>query len=453
MLRLVSNTCVAALLATSTVVTEQAGQADIILVGAKVVTADPSQPVAEAIALAGDRIRAVGSIEEIRRLAGVRTRSINLQGATILPGLIDGHVHLLIAPQITDAASLRSYERTALPKVMTDFISHGITTVRSAGDPLPYIVELRDRMNHSVVGPRLVVTGPQANKTDFHAAGVCRNNPFCLQGLVVEPQNQEQARQAVRELARAKVDAVKIVIDDRFPNIPPLSDSVVAALVDEAHRSELRAIAHMAHVMVVADISTARRLIELGLDEFVHPPFFAAEAEPVPDDVSQLANMLNSRKVPVGTTLSAFDAYQDASGAEQTPGGAPYTPVRRQSFERLLRIVPLLADAGVRLVVGTDWIDRPPNADDPRLMAGARTLHEMEILRRAGLTTTDIVTAATRNGAEALGIADKLGTIAEHKLADLVILNGDFLQDFSALYRPIAVLKEGRLVQGALPER
>ena len=452
MLRLVSNTCVAALLATSTVVTSQDGQADIIVVGAKVVTADPSQPIAEAIALAGDRIRAVGSIEEIRRLAGVQTRSVNLRGATIIPGLIDAHVHLLIAPQITDEPSLRSYERTALPKIMTGFISHGITTVRSVGDPLPYIVDLRDRMNNSVVGPRLVVTGPQATSPGFHAATtVCPNNPFCRQGLVVEPQNEEQARQAVRELARAKVDAVKIVIDDRF--VPPLSDSIVAALVDEAHRSELRAITHMAHVMVAADISTARRLIELGLDEFVHPPFFGAAAEPVPDEVSQLANMLNGRRVPVTTTASVFDAYKDASGAEQAANGGPYTPVRRQSFERLLRILRLFADGGVRLVVGTDWHERPLNADDPRLMAGARTLHEMEILRRAGLTTTDIVTAATRNGAEALGIADKLGTIAEGKLADLVILNGDFLQDFSALHRPIAVLKEGRLVHGTLPER
>ena len=109
MLRLVSNTCVAALLATSTVVTSQDVQADIILVGAKVVTADPSRPIAEAIALAGGRIRAVGSIEEIRRLSGVQTRSVNLQGATIIPGLIDAHVHLLIAPQITDEPSLRSY--------------------------------------------------------------------------------------------------------------------------------------------------------------------------------------------------------------------------------------------------------------------------------------------------------------------------------------------------------
>lgn len=454
MLRLASTACLAALLATSTVVTGQAGQADIILVGAKVVTADPSQPLAEAIALAGDRIRAVGSIEEIRRLAGMQTRSINLQGATILPGLIDAHVHLLIAPQITDEPSLRRYERTALLKVMTGFISHGVTTVRSVGDPLPYIVELRDRMNHSVVGPRLVITGPQATSPGFHAATtVCPNNPFCRQGLVVEPRNEEQARQAVRELARARVDAVKIVVDDRFPNVPPLSDSIVATLVDEAHRSKLRAIAHMAHVTAVADISTARRLIELGLDEFVHPPFFGVATEPILDEVSQMANLLNGRNIPVTTTVSVFDGYKDASGAEQAANGGPYTPVRRQTFERLLKILQRFADAKVRLVVGTDWHERPLNADDPRLMAGARTLHEMEILRRAGLTTTDIVTAATRNGAEALGIADKLGTIAEGKLADLVILNGDFLQDFSALHRPIALFKEGRLVHGSLPER
>ena len=209
---------------------------------------------------------------------------------------------------------------------------------------------------------------------------------------------------AVRELTRATVNAVKIVIDDRTPNVLPLSDSIVAALVDEAHRSGLRAIAHM---VVVTDISTARRLMELGLDEFVHPPSIIA-ADPVPDEVSPLAKILTDRKVPVTTTVSVFDAYKDASGAEQASNGGPYTPVRRQSFERLLRIVPVLANAGVRLVVGTDWVDRPINADDPRLMPGAKNLHEMEILRRAGLTTTDILTATTRDATEALGVADKL---------------------------------------------
>jgi imidazolonepropionase-like amidohydrolase len=91
--------------------------------------------------------------------------------------------------------------------------------------------------------------------------------------------------------------------------------------------------------------------------------------------------------------------------------------------------------------------------DDPRLLPGALTLYEMEVLHRAGLPTPAILTAATRNGAEALRIIDKVGTITEGKLADLVVLDGDFLQDFSALHRTVAVLKGGRVVHGTLPER
>jgi imidazolonepropionase-like amidohydrolase len=77
----------------------------------------------------------------------------------------------------------------------------------------------------------------------------------------------------------------------------------------------------------------------------------------------------------------------------------------------------------------------------------------MDVLRRAGLSPSAILTAATRNAAEALGIIDKVGTIADGKLADLVVLDGDFLQDFSALHRTVAVLKGGRVVHGTLPER
>jgi imidazolonepropionase-like amidohydrolase len=77
----------------------------------------------------------------------------------------------------------------------------------------------------------------------------------------------------------------------------------------------------------------------------------------------------------------------------------------------------------------------------------------MEVLHRAGLPTPAILTAATRNGAEALRIIDNVGTITEGKLADLVVLDGDLLQDFSALHRTVAVLKGGRVVHGTLPER
>jgi imidazolonepropionase-like amidohydrolase len=111
-------------------------------------------------------------------------------------------------------------------------------------------------------------------------------------------------------------------------------------------------------------------------------------------------------------------------------------------------------------VVGTDWVadsdffrEDDVRLNDPRVQPGARTLYEMDLLRRAGLSTTAILAAATRNAADALGIGDKVGTLAEGKLADLVILDGDLLRDFSALRRTVAVLKGGRVVHGMLPER
>lgn len=447
MFRIMASTCLLGVLASPTAV---AGQADVIFVGAKVLTGDSSRPTAEAVALAGDRIRAVGPNEEIRRLAGPKTRIVDLRGGTLIPGLIDAHVHLLTAPEIVDEPSLRNYERTALPKIMTDFISHGITTVRSTGDPLPYIPQLRDRMDQVLTGPRLVITGPVPSSPGGHpATTVCQNNPFCRQGLAREVENEQQARQAVRELAGAKVDAVKVVIDDVIGKVPPLSDAVVAALVDETHRSGLRIIAH---VSVTKDVSTAKRLGGLGLDEFVHLPINVLNT-PDPAEVQQVAAMLVGRKIPVTTTVSSFDAYRDTTGAERAANGIPYTPAVRRRFEGALKTVRVLADAGVKLVVGTDWFNGPVKFDDARLVPGARTLHEMELLRRAGLPTSAILTAATRNAAEALGIIDKVGTIAEGKLADLVVLDGDFLQDFSALRRTVAVFRRGRVVHGSLPSR
>jgi enamidase len=466
MLRIIATTCVIGLLASPTAM---AGQADIILVGAKVLTGDSNQPAAEAVALAGERIRAVGPSAEIRRLAGPRTRVVDLRGRTLIAGLIDAHVHLLgLPPDVVDEPSQRNYERTTLLKVMAGFISHGITTVRSTGDPLPYIAQLRDRLERGqLVGPRLLITGPIPSSPGGFPVSMCRDNPFCRQMGFRVIESEEQARQVVRELARAKVDAIKVVVDDVYGKVPALSDAVISALVDETHRTGLRVIVHVS----VAKDAIARRLIEWGVDEFVH--LFVSDrrgthfalapindlSPPNPAEVSQIAGLLVARNIPVTTTVSNGDAYRDTTGVERllVGGSPPYTPAMRQRLEWSLNTVRGFADAGVKLVLGTDDVGPPPSnsvvRDDPRLQPGARTLHEMELLHRAGLPTPAILTAATRNAAEALRIIDKVGTIAEGKLADLVILDGDFLQDFSTLHRTVAVLKGGRVVHGALPER
>jgi imidazolonepropionase-like amidohydrolase len=433
------------------------GQADLVFVGGTILTADPDQPMAEAIALEGDRITALGPDAEIRRLAGPTTGVVHLGGRTLIPGLIDAHVHLLVAPDvIVDEASLRDYERMTLPEVMSSFLSHGITTVRSTGDPLPYIAELRDRMAGSTAGPRVVITGPVPSSPGGHpATTVCRGNLFCRHTLAREIENEEQTRQAVQELARANVDAVKIIVDElaaEFLSLdsPRLSDEIVAALVEEAHRNNLRIIAH---VTVKEAIPVVRRLIELGLDGFVHDPLSEARV-PDPAEVVSVAAMLRDAEIPVTTTISNFDTFRDATGAERffVGGGTPYTPLLSGVFEASLMSARALEDAGVKLVVGTDWsgLARAADSDDPRRLPGARTIHEMELLRRAGLPVSSILAAATANAAEAVGIGTEVGTITEGKLADLVILDGNLLEDFSALQRTVAVFKEGQLASGSL---
>ena len=424
-----------------------AGRADVILLGAKIITSETKQTTAEAVALAGERILAVGATAEIRRLAGPNTRIVDLHGRTVIPGLIDAHVHLLSMRGIVDESSLREYGRTVLPQILTGFISHGITTVRSTGDPLPTIAELRDRLERGeIVGPRLRITGPPLTAPGGHpATTVCQSNPFCRRLNSRELESEAQARQAVREVTRARVDAIKVVVDDTVVNIPPLSDAIVAAIIAEAHRGGSRVIAH---VSVTDDFATARRLIEVGLDEFAHPPLGGSDISGSVEG-AELAAILARRAIPVTSTVARADAFRDATGAERTFNGNPYGVVRRQQLERLLIAVRKFTDAGVKLLVGTDWSRSP--VDDPRLLPGAMTLYELEVLHRAGLSTSAILTAATRNAAEALGIIDSVGTIAAGKFADLVVLDGDLMQDFSALQRTVAVLKGGRIVHGALP--
>ena len=193
----------------------------------------------------------------------------------------------------------------------------------------------------------------------------------------------------------------------------------------------------------------------MGFDEFVHMPALSAP------ESSSLATVLADRKMAVTTTLSIWDAYKDTSGGERLVWGVPYNPGLRRVFEAALATTRVLSDAGVRLVVGTDWVEDSDygrqgdvRLNDERLLPGARTLHEMELLRnRVGLSPAAVVTAATRNAAEALGLLDSVGTIAPGKMADLVILDGNLPQDFSTLRRTVAVLKSGRVVAGALPTR
>ena len=433
--------CAGIVLAASGVAKAQ--QADLVLSGARVLTADTLQPEAQAVAIKGGRILAIGSDRAVRARAGSATRVIDLGGRTVIPGLIDAHVHLLGGPSVVDESSLRAHITGVVPAHLSAFVRHGITTVRSTGDPVPQIVELKARLARGEdAAPRIIVTGPAVTSPGGHPAGtICRTNPFCQQGI---PQlaSEADARRVVRELAAAKVDQIKIVVDSvlgplRFPQMP---DTIVTALVDEAHGRRLRVVAH------VLEAATMERLASLGVDEFIHAPQrFVDDAA-----TARLASVLAARRVPVTTTLSIFEAYRDSAGVARTSLGTPYVPFVAALLARQGRAVKAFDSAGVRLVVGTDCCGFAERLGDPKALQGSRTLFEIETLLRAGVPSARILAAATRVAAQALGIADSVGTLAAGMVADLVVLDGDPLADPTAFRRIVAVIQGGRVTHGTL---
>lgn len=127
--------------------------AAIAFVGGTVLTQDAQRPLAEALALRGGRILAVGSTADVRRSAGAGRPEIDLRGRTLIPGLIDAHVHLGVAEN--EDESVVQAARTTLAPILSAYLSHGVTTVRHAGGRMPQSAEPRDLLESpEAIGPR-----------------------------------------------------------------------------------------------------------------------------------------------------------------------------------------------------------------------------------------------------------------------------------------------------------
>lgn len=422
----------------------QSPRADLILTNAHVIVGDSQGTVVQAIALQGSRVLATGTAEAVRRHAGPSTRVVDLGGRTVTPGLVDAHIHLVGGPTVVGDTGMQTFMQQSLPRTLQAYLRHGVTTVRATGDPIPHVVAVRDRINRGELqAPRLIVTGPAVTSPGGHPAGtICRNSPQCQQET---PQltSTAHAKRVVGELADAKVDQVKIVVDSilgpiRFAQLP---ESVVKAVIDEAHARRLRVIAH------VLEAATMPWLARLGVDEFIHMPqrFVSTEA------TEAIAKLLVEHRIPVTTTTTIFETFTDSAGTRRTSLGTPIFPAITQLLEGQRAATRIFDRAGVRFVVGTDCCAAGERLGDPNALPGARTLFEMETLARTGLSPSRILSAATREAAAALGIGTEVGTLIAGKAADLVIVDGDPLTDVSAFRRIVAVIRNGRLVHGEIP--
>lgn len=403
-------------------------------------TGAPAQPEMS-IVVADGRIVALGRTGKLRIPRGAQV--INATGKFLIPGLWDMHIHA------------GGYENGK--KHFPNLIAHGITGVRDMGTPLDEILQLRQEVDEGkILGPRLVIAGPLVQGP----------LPFKMP-VFISVNNEAEAKQAVTSLKERGVDFIKV--QDALPR------DLYLAVAAEAKRQRIPFAGHAPPFISALEASSAgQRSIEHLGGRFYGVLLACSDREAelterVRAIVNGVMKALNEQKEPDDSgifrarlTKPLVESFSGQKAAAlfstflknqtwQVPTLVAQ-PLRQAINERKdlseedvrfgkkllqqqLDLVRAMQRAGVKIMAGTDF---PPER--------SRLHEELALLVEAGLTPTEALQCATRNPAVFLGRLDSLGTIERGKIADLVLLDANPLDDISNIRKINAVVFGGKLI-------
>jgi imidazolonepropionase-like amidohydrolase len=311
---------------------------------------------------------------------------IDLGNATLLPGLIDAHVHLQIGGQPRDnaLAALRA----------------GFTTLVDLGATTDAVLRLRDAIaDGGIAGPRILAAGLWVGAKN----GICEFGGIGIAG------GPEGFRERVRENVKAGADLTKVCVSGwsaaafAQPNAYEIKDEALSAIVEESKRSNRIVVAH------AISLGAAKAASRAGVHGLAHSTYV---------DAAMAAEMKQRQMFLIPTILTLTGQPGPASDALR----ASLTTAHR---------------AGVRLVFGTDG----------GVLPHGQNAAEFQAMAKAGIPALEAIRAATTNAAGALALADAVGSLAEGKFADMIAVEGDPLRDLSALQRVKFVMRNGRVVR------
>lgn len=357
-----------------------------------------------------------------KRIRGIT--EIDTAAGWVMPGLIDTHIHVYDVGAVTGPESMQSFEDHRLPGLLDLFLQHGVTTIKSVGDPTTEILRTRSRIaTGALTGPRLLATGCGLTGRNGHpAATVFAANPWARERFTAEVESVRQLRDVIHRLADLDVDAIKLLTEGacshdgdpgyvwQLPGFPHAVDLVrlpremLSAGIGTAHDRGLRVTVH------TTQQDAAREAVDAGADGLEH----GVTVEPITDD-SLIESMLG-QGVTYTPTLWAHDATH---------------PDTRGNVEKV-------ASAGVDVVLGSDTFTG-------RGRFGANTLREAELMVAAGMTPLQVLTAGTSTAARHCARPD-LGAVAAGKRADLLVLTADPTTDIGSIRRPAVVILGGQIV-------
>ena len=402
---------------------------DLALLNGTVITADGSNTVAQAIAIGGGRVVAVGNSAEIRALAGTAARVIDLAGKSVMPTLISTHAHPGFQKGVTYAAA--NYTRDTVMNDLNRALYFGISVVQSQGiERGDVLYRIRaEQIAGTLGGAKLLVAG--------RGIGAPNAGPgaAAYAGIAYEITSEAEARRVVDELAANQVDLVKIWVDDRNGRAPQLRPALYGAVIDAAHERDLRV---NAHVFYHAD---AEGLVAAGIDGLVHlvrdvEMSDALIAAIVERNVYVNANMSSPRRATqVGTPpwLTSADPLRQLLAESVAPDviakmeaafrqrDSQAAAEARGRYAILERSLAKLGAASANVVLGAD------TGVEDHLFGLAEHL-ELQAMADAGMTPAQVLVAATSRAAEYLELDDR-GSLVPGKRADLLVLDASPLDD------------------------
>jgi len=423
------------------------GQAQSVkaLVGGTLIDGYGGTPLQNSVIIIEDkRISAVGNVGMLEVPEGAEV--ISTEGMSVIPGLWDMHVHLMITGHADyghwDKTYPSRFRNEIMPASAKQLLLSGVTSARDLGAPLEDILAVKKAINNEKIpGPTLYVSGPFIQHKPYPGTEQFR---WGVKG-------DKDARSKVKNLAKAGVDVIKLIDQDQMT-----MDEVIA-VVDEAHRNGLKVVGHSHRPEEI------RRGVKAGVDNFEHTGL--SSAPEYPHDVMVLLKertaqmnlgplywtptvsilfnyeymrdfpeMLDDPSWKVGLSQDIID---DIAASLATPDRLPYyqlTPIRRPTLKRKFQ---QLREAGIVLMIGTD-------SGVPMLFHSQSTWNELDIwVNHFGVPAMEAIRAATYWPAKFMGKEADSGTITAGKYADIIAVRGDVLRHISHLQNVHMVIKHG----------
>jgi imidazolonepropionase-like amidohydrolase len=427
----------------------EAGSRDsqtVVLSHVRLIDGTGRPPVENAsITIRDGKIVAIATGNSAKIPSGVR--ALDYSGKTIIPGLINAHGHLALVCGSQNSATC--YTQDGVVAELRQYERYGVTSMLSLGVNRDLIYEVRAQQRAGKLDGATVYSGDRGIGVP-DAAPPLPHAPDQL----YQPKTPEEARADVDAMASRHADMVKIWVDNLHGTKPSMDPEIYRSVIDKAHRHGLHV---AAHVYYLAD---AKALVGDGVDVLAH----SVRDQTIDQELLSAMKQRGVFYIPTLTVDESFFAYsehpewkndtflQAGAGPElldtltsdatrQKLEHDPSLAMHKRDFANDQKNLKLAYDAGVKVGFGTD------SGAIPSRVPGFAEHHELEMMVAAGLTPMQALTCATEINAELLGIEHTTGTLTVGKQADLIVLDGNPLDDIRNTRKMVAIWHGGREVQ------